>query len=183
MRTATTILLIGALSFLGACASKTTITTPAGTTVSVNTVALDAAEALQVACEVAAPLFPVPAGALVGTLCPAVVTSAINYLEAQGTAAEVTAAVNAAESAATALQSSGTLSASDAAKIQAILAGVQGIATIVEANTTTGSLALPRGAMAFAGPATGRPKLTKAERKRAENLRSRATKQAAKKPH
>ncbi len=177
MRTA--IAATSALAFLvciqAACGPKSVTVTPpaAGTTPapSVNTAALDTVEILESGCEIAAPILGGPAGTLLESLCPAVVTAALDFIAGTGTAAAVSTALGAAQQSAASLQASGAISASQLTYLTAVIQGLNGVATIIEANA--GSTAALRDSSA-GQPLPGRPALTKDQKQRVEKLRKRA---------
>ena len=174
MKTFVSALLVSALLLAG-CAAKTAVVTPPGPTASPNQGLIDAADALQVACEVAAPLAG-SLGTLISQACPPLVTGILNVIESSGTLAALQAGVKAfaAEVAAVPGASSNRL-------IADILAVANGLIGIYAA--ATGQILTPasshEGAYLVAVSAH-KLALTPAEKARLAAIKARAAKLAKK---
>jgi hypothetical protein len=159
-------LLISA-ALLIACAKTATVTPP--TNPSPNAGLIDAAEAVQVACEVAAPLAGA-FGTLISQACPPFVTGLVSIIESNGTVAALNALVATLQAEVAAVPG-----ASADKAVGDVLAAATGIILIYE--TATGQVPTPSAASRVSA-SSGRKTvvLTKAEKDRLKSIRARAEK-------
>ena|SRR5580704_4609533 len=174
MKTAIVSLLALSLLCFG-CAKTATVTTP-GSNPSPNAGLIDATEAVQVACEVAAPLAGA-IGPLISAACPPLVTGILNVIESSGTLAQIKAAVAAFGAEVAAIPG-----ASGNKLIADIQAGANGIVAIYAAatgQTVAPASSTDRADLILVGAT--KLHLSASEKARIKALRARAAKLAAKK--
>lgn len=159
-----------------------TPTSPTNPTTPTNTVYIDAAEAVLIGCEAAAPLAG-PVGTLIGQACPPFVNGVLDIIESNGTAATLQALLTTVQNEIAAVPG-----ASANNYVAAFFNAAKGIVNLLingplsngsaPPSVTPGVYKLADGVQVLKVDNTlhPRPKLTAAEKARIKALRKRATK-------